>query len=209
MSSNSKKSQMKNGKCNLNETFNSNKSFYGNESSEESIMDKDKTIEQKKKVDITGDSMLNGMHEKVMSKNYIVKVNNIPGGTSATILENIDQLVKTKPDCLIVHAGTNDLVNGTNLLNQAKKIVKQVKKVSQNTKNFFSSIIIRKDRKNVDKKVSQVNSFLQNYCKQKNIDFIANGNLKEEHLGQKKLHLNKNGNSILANNFLKYLRSNF
>ena len=209
MSSNSKKSQMKNGKCNLNETFNSNKSFYGNESSEESIMDKDKTIEQKKKVDITGDSMLNGMHEKVMSKNYIVKVNNIPGGTSATILENIDQLVKTKPACLIVHAGTNDLVNGTNLLNQAKKIVKQVKKVSQNTKNFFSSIIIRKDRKNVDKKVSQVNSYLQNYCKQKNIDFIDNGNLKEEHLGQKKMHLNKNGNSILANNFSKYLRSNF
>ena len=39
--------------------------------------------------------------------------------------------------------------------------------------------------------------------------FIDNGNLKEEHLGQKKLHLNKKGNSILANNFLKFLRSIF
>ena len=51
----------------------------------------------------------NGIHEKGMSKNYRVKVNNFPGGTSATILENIDQFVKSKPDCLIVHAGTNDL----------------------------------------------------------------------------------------------------
>ena len=123
------------------------KSFYGNESSEKSNMDKDKAIEQKKKIVIRGDSILNEIQEKGMSKNYRVKVNNFPGGTSATILENIDQLVKSKPDCQIVHAGTNNLANGTNLLNQTKKIIKQVKKVSQNTKIVFSSIIIRKDRK--------------------------------------------------------------
>ena len=124
-------------------------------------------------------------------------------------MENIDQLVKSKPDCLIVHAGTNYLANRANLLNQVKRIVKQVKKVSQNTKIVFSSIIIRKDRKNIDKTVSQVNSYLKNHCNQMNIDFIDNGNLKEKHLGQKKLHLNKKGNSILANDFLKSLRYNF
>ena len=72
-------------------------------------MDKDKTIEQKKRVVITGDSMLNGIHEKGKSKNYRVKVNNFPGGTNATILDNIDQLVKSKPDCLIVHVKTNQV----------------------------------------------------------------------------------------------------
>ena len=61
------------------------------------------------------------MHEKDMPKNYRVKLNDFLRGTSATMLENIDQLVKSKPDCLIVHAGTNDLANGTNLLNQVKK----------------------------------------------------------------------------------------
>ena len=110
-------------------------------------MNKDKTIEQKKRVAVTGDSMLNGIHEKGMSKNYRVKVNNFPGGTSATILKNINQLVKSKADCLIVHAVTNDLANGTNLLNEVTKIVKQVKKVSQKTKIIFSSIIVRKDHK--------------------------------------------------------------
>ena len=31
----------------------------------------------------------------------------------------------------------------------------------------------------------------------------------EEHLGIKRLNLNKKGNSLLANNFLEYLRSTF
>ena len=140
--------------------------------------------------------MFNGIHEKGMSKNYRVKINNFPGGTIAKILENIDQLIKSKPDCLIVQARTTE---------QANKTVTQVKKVFQNTKITFSSIIIRKDRKNIDNKVSQVNSYLKNYCSQKNIDFIDNGNIKEEHLSQKKLHLYKKGNSILTKIFLKYL----
>ena len=84
-------------------------------------------IKQMKKVVITGDSMLNGIHEKDMFKNHRVQVNNFPGGTSATILENIDQLVKSKPDCLTVHAGTNDLANETNPLNQAKKLFSKLK----------------------------------------------------------------------------------
>ena len=84
LSPNSKKSQMKNNKCNLNETFNDS------ESSDESNMDKDKTIEQKKRVVITGDSMLHGIHEKGMSKNSRVKVSNFTGGASAAILEKTD-----------------------------------------------------------------------------------------------------------------------
>ena len=34
-------------------------------------------------------------------------------------------------------------------------------------------------------------NWLKNYCSQKNIDFIQNSNIMEEHLGIKKLHLNK------------------
>ena len=49
LSLNSKKSQMKSNKCNLNETFNGIKSFYNSESSDESNMDKDKTNRTKEK----------------------------------------------------------------------------------------------------------------------------------------------------------------
>ena len=65
-----------------------------------------------------------------------------------------------------------------------------------------------KDHKNTDKKVSQVNSYLQNNCSKKK-DFIDRNNLKKEYLVQKKLHLNKKTNYILVNNFLRSLRSNF
>ena len=49
---------MKNDKCNLNETFNVDKSFYNNESLGESNIDKGKTIQQKKRVIIIGDTIL-------------------------------------------------------------------------------------------------------------------------------------------------------
>ena len=88
---------------------------------------------------------MNRLHKKGFY--HCVKVNNFPGGTSETILGKIDDIIKSKPDCLTAHEGVNDLTNGTKLLNQVKKKVKQITKVSQNTKIVFSSIVIRKDGK--------------------------------------------------------------
>ena len=157
---------------------------------------------KKRSIIIVGDSLMNGINEKGLSKNHSVKVNNIPGGTSDVILQKLDNFLKNKPDGLIVHAGTNDITKGKNLLNN-------VKKLSSNTKVAFSSIVTRKDKKDISKTVQDTNSRLKNYCSQKNTDFIQNSNIMEEHLGIKKLHLNKKGNPLLANNFLKYLRSTF
>ena len=114
-------------------------------------------------------------------------------------------LVADKPDCIIIHAGTNDITNGINSLNSVKKIVKDVKKSSPNTKLVFSSILIRKDKKGISKKVTDINSRLKNYCQQKHLDFIDNSNVLEQHLGNRKIHPNKRANSVLANKFIKYL----
>ena len=164
---------------------------------------------KKRKIIIVGDSLMNGINEKGLSKSHSVKVNNIPCGTSDVILDKLEDFLKNKPDGLIVHAGKNDITKGKNLLNNDKKILKKVKKLSPNTKVAFSSIVTRKDKKDISKTVQDTNSRLKNYCSQENIDFIQNSNIMEEHLGIKKLHLNKKGNSFLANNFLKYLRSTF
>ena len=43
----------------------------------------------------------------------------------------------------------------------------------------------------------------------KNLSFIDNSNLKEDHLGLKKLHLNRIGNSTFSKNFLSYLENNW
>ena len=67
---------------------------------------------KKRKIIIVGDSLLNGAHEKGLSKNQSVKVNNIPVGTSDAISDKLDDFWKNKPDGLIVHAGTNDITKG-------------------------------------------------------------------------------------------------
>ena len=141
----------------------------------------------KRKVIVAGDSLLNGINERALSKDFNVKVNNIPVGTSKTVLDKIEELVKCKPSSLIVHAGTNDLTKEKNVLNNVKKIVKEVKRISPNTKIAFSSITIRKDKKGIDKNVIKTNARLENYCSQENLDYIENTNIKEEHLGVKKL----------------------
>ena len=76
--------------------------------------------------------MLNGIHESGLSKQQQVKIQNFPGGTGETILDEVDKLVADKPNCIIVHAGTNDITKGINSLNSAKKIVKKVKQTSSN-----------------------------------------------------------------------------
>ena len=81
--------------------------------------------------------MLNGIHEGGLSKQQQVKIQNLPGGTSETILDEVDTLVADKPDCIIVHAGTNDITKGINSLNSVKKIVKKIKQTSPNTKVVF------------------------------------------------------------------------
>ena len=52
-----------------------------------------------------------------------------------------------------------------------------MKNSSPNTKLVFSSIILRKDKKDISKKVGEINQRLKNYCKQKNIDFVDNSNI--------------------------------
>ena len=84
-----------------------------------------------------------------------------------------------------------------------------MKKLSPYTKVGFSSIVTITDKKDRYKTVQDTNSRLENSCSQKNLDFIQKSKIMEGYLGIRKLHLNKKSNSLLANNFLKYLRSTF
>ena len=86
---------------------------------------------------------------------------------------------------LIVHAGTNDLTKNIDTLRSVKKLCKKAKRISPDTKNVFSNVIYRNDRRNTDKQRTDTNARLKNFCHQKNIPLIDNGNIKEEQLGLK------------------------
>ena len=64
--------------------------------------------------------MINDISEKGVGVNHKVKIIIFPGGTSERILEKLDDIIKEKPDNLIVHAGTNYIINNVNLPTNVK-----------------------------------------------------------------------------------------
>ena len=149
--------------------------------------------------------MLNNIKSRGVSK---VSVSNFPGASSEDILSEVEGTLKTHPDTLIVHAGTNDVPKNINTLRSVKKLCEKAKRISPDTKIVFSNIIYRNDKRNTDKQHIDTNARLKSFCNQKNISLIDNGNIKEEHLGVKKLHLNRRGNSLFAKNLLGFIEQN-
>ena len=91
--------------------------------------------------------MLNGFNECCLSKYQNVKIQNFPGGTTETIAEKVETLAAEKPDSIIIHDGTNDIMNGVNSLNSVKKkLLKKSNKPLQ-IQIVFSSLVTRKDKK--------------------------------------------------------------
>ena len=172
------------------------------------VQHNDYNKKEKSNVIIIGDSMLNNINSRELSKSNKVSVSNFPGATSEDILDEIEDTLKTHPDTLIVHARTTDLTKNINTLRSVKKLCEKAKRTSPDTKIVFSNIIHQKDRRNTNKQRMDTNARLKNLCNQKNIPLIDNGNIKEEHLDVKTLHLIRRGNSLFAKNLLGFIEQN-
>ena len=73
---------------------------------------KERSIEDlSNEVVIIGDSMLNNISSRGLSKSKEVHVLNFPGATSADVLTKIDDVLKKNPAALIVYVGTNNQTN--------------------------------------------------------------------------------------------------
>ena len=65
--------------------------------------------EKRHKYKVKANLLLTEIHEMGLQKDNKVTVNNLQDSLSEIISENLDVVLKQKSDCLIVHAGTNDL----------------------------------------------------------------------------------------------------
>ena len=108
--------------------------------------------------------MLNNINSRGLSRSKDVSVSNFPGATGEDILAEVEDTLKTHPDTLIVHAGTNDLTKNINTLISVKKLCEKAKRISPDRKIVFSNIIYRKDRRNTDKQSIDTNARLKNFC---------------------------------------------
>ena len=75
--------------------------------------------QNKRKILVARDSMLNNIHEKGLSKQHTVKITNFPGAATKTVVEKLENLLKSKLD---VHDGTNDLPKNINCLNNLREV---------------------------------------------------------------------------------------
>ena len=91
------------------------------------------------------------MNEKGLSKDNNVSIKNFPSRTTENNLGKVEELLKNKPDTLIVHAGINDFTKGKNVLNSVKKKLLNPQKCFLQTKLVFSSLIVREDKTNIIK----------------------------------------------------------
>ena len=99
-----------------------------------------------KNIIINGDSMLNNINCYGLSKSNKVSVSNHPRATSENILSAAEEKLKTNPDIMIVHSGTNDFTKTTNtLLRNIKKNMRKSERILPGTKTAFSNFIYRKD----------------------------------------------------------------
>ena len=101
------------------------------------------------------------------------------------LLEKADKLIKYQPESVIIYAGTADLTNEINMLNSIKKFVKVLTTKLPKVNIWFLGLITKKDRKNLDTNITEANK--RNYCRQKNMDYIDNSNIREDLLEVKKL----------------------
>ena len=201
------------GNCSVNKTVNDHNNSFQERvdnivSNNVPLVQHDYNKKEKSNAIIIGDSMLNNINSRGLSSSNKVSVSNFPGATSEDILDEIEDTLKTHPDTLIVYAGINDLTKNINTLRSVKKLCEKAKRISPDTKIAFPNIIYQKDKRNTDKQCVDTNARLKYFCNQKYIPLIVNDNIKEEHVGVKKLYLNRRGNSLFAKNLLGFIEQN-
>ena len=159
------------------------------------------------KIEVIGDSLLNGIDESRLSSKGNVKVRNYPGATTEDLKDHANPTIRKNVDLIIIHAGTNDITRKSDTIPNLQAIVNRIKKKSSNTKIAISSLITRKDRRNIENEVVKLNNELKAFCDENLLDYIDNENIDESCLGIKKLHLNRKGNAYLAKNIINYTKS--
>ena len=167
--------------------------------------------EQKPNVAIVGDSMLKYINPSKLRKSTKcnIQVKTFPGAKVSDMKHYIKPTLSRTPDCLIMHIGTNDLKNSSpsEISSSISSFGQEIRKEVPNTNLVISEVIIRNDDPSLNVKISELNKNLAQVCANNNWDFITHKNILPVHLNSYGLHLNKQGSSYLAKNFINFLKS--
>ena len=137
---------------------------------------------------IVGDSMLNGIDERRISKAHPVKVRFFLGARIMDMYHYLIPILEKEPEHLILHFGTNNAADSSHqqLANDLLALKQFIEEELQNCNVFLS---LKRNNQKASAPVNLVNKQLS----QLNIDRIENKNMSKKHLGRHRLHLTNHG----------------
>ena len=163
---------------------------------------------------IIGDSNIHGVKPRELAQRIRERVfvhkQAISGATASHICHYSDILLKDKPNAVIIHAGTNDLVGrnaDSNLSadNIACDLIRTgVKARNAGVKQVMISSLLPINDYQANKKAQEVNNHLREHCHAYNFLYIDNANMTKEDL-QDTVHLSRDGKGVLMDNFAYYV----
>ena len=174
---------------------------------------------RRRKIVILGDSTLKDLAGWKMSKTHQITCHSLSGCNNSELLHLSRALCERKPDILILGCGTNSMYpkidpvtkQPTNIPMSPEEVATSLKNCCEvlNTeypavKVIISNLITRADHGDEGKaKITETNDFIAS-C---NLPHIEHVNIDESHLNSSKLHLNRSGTSLLAQNFINFIRT--
>ena len=121
------------------------------------------------------------------------------------VIDTFGDILNEEVDEFIFHVGVNSVEKESEeqILHKFLKLGGSI----DSARVTFSTVIKRVDKPELNHKIMQINDRLKNLCLENWYDFIDNINVGFRHLGRDKLHINKEGQRLLAINYLHHLRS--
>lgn len=119
-------------------------------------------------------------------------------------------IIRRKPDKVILHIGANEIAKKDK---EAEQIALEIYDLAadieaENITVAISELTPRADSEQNQVKSAAVNVELRKLCVRGRIPMIKHNNIDAtKHLTGSKLHLNKYGTSLLAGNYVKFLRN--
>ena len=166
---------------------------------------------RKKRVFIIGYSMIKKVNGFLLTRNinhrFIVKVRSFPGAKVKCMTNYVKPTIKDfDPEHIIIHVGTNDLNSERTASQIANSIINLQQSLKSNNNTVTISLIVPRNDV-LNNKAHEVNNRLVNMCKERNISYIDHSEtiLRDRHLNESNLHLNRYGTLEFAKNFSKYL----
>jgi hypothetical protein len=159
---------------------------------------------KRKSIYIASDSLLNQMDGDRLSRTFDVKVKSVGGCTIQRMILHLPEIIKSKPDHVIYHIGTNDVVNKTSdeVLEQIHTLIQLTRKLLPTTNVIFSSLINRSDNTKANTIIKNLNYKL----KRTNYRLLDNSNITFKDLSRKGLHLNIHGKKKMAKNLISLIK---